>query len=109
MVPSGAPGAEPRFIAHCPRPGDASTQRPAISTGGAIGRGAPAPALRAVSASGLPDRIELHPVASIATAARHEHGRSKVLTAAINSRSLHGGNDELRALLDARGPARRHG
>ena len=69
-------------MAHFPRPGEVSVQRPAISTGGATGGGGAA-ARGGCSGSGLASRIVPHPVAINATAARHESGRSKVLVAAI--------------------------
>src|SRR5262245_27455838 len=37
MVPSAAPGGEPNVMLHWPMPGEASSQRPAMLTGGRAG------------------------------------------------------------------------
>src|SRR5438046_3129163 len=91
MVPSLASGVPPKFIPHWLGP-DASTQRPAIGSGGAPGRTIVVP-VRACSP------------AQPASANPANAMKARVRTVA----SLHRRDDELGAFLGARGPARRHG
>src|SRR3954454_14285882 len=88
MVPSGASGAPPKFMPHWLGP-DASTQRPAIGSGGA------------------PGRTMVVPVTACSPA--QPASAKAMISTPTRIASLHGRNDELGAFLGTGWPARRHG
>src|SRR3954469_8051356 len=89
MVPSGASGVPPKFMPHWLGP-EASTQRPAIGSGGA------------------PGRTIVVPVTACSPA-QPASANANAMRTPTRIASLHRGDDELRAFLRSRRPARRHG
>src|SRR5580765_1402767 len=103
IVPSVARGAPEKFIPHCPRLGDVSIQRPAIliATGGAFSLDCPGGHPKSEKRS--PRRSPVQPAAdTIISSASARNAKWKV---PIMFPSLHGRDDEFRALFDPRRPA----